>query len=149
VGTDGGRRPPQQLPTAGPTATVKKACASVRIGHDGPLAKLKEHFMFAVIRSGGKQYKVTEGETLDIELVDFPAEGAKKITISDVLMVGNGDKFSVGNPLLSGASVGLELVEEVKAKKVIAYKYRRREGYHRTVGHRQKLSRVKITAITI
>ena len=95
--------------------------------------------MFAVIRSGGKQYKVTEGETLDIELVDFPAEGAKKITISDVLMVGNGDKFSVG----------LELVDEVKAKKVIAYKYRRREGYHRTVGHRQKLSRVKITAITI
>ena len=88
--------------------------------------------MFAVIRSGGKQYKVTEGETLDIELVDFPAEGAKKITISDVLLVGNGDKFSVGNPLLSGATVGLELVEETKAKKVIAYKYRRREGYHRT-----------------
>jgi large subunit ribosomal protein L21 len=105
--------------------------------------------MFAVIRSGGKQYKVTEGETLDIELVDFPAEGEKKLTISDVLMVGNGDKFSLGNPLLSGASVGLELVEEVKGKKVIAYKYRRREGYHKTIGHRQKLSRVKITAITI
>jgi large subunit ribosomal protein L21 len=64
-------------------------------------------------------------------------------------MVGNGDKFSVGNPLLSGASVGVELVEEIKAKKVVAYKYRKREGYHRTVGHRQKLSRVKITAITI
>jgi large subunit ribosomal protein L21 len=109
----------------------------------------RSHFMFAVIRTGGKQYKVTEGETLDIELVDFPAEGEKKITISDVLLVGNGDKFSVGNPLLSGATVGLELVEEVKAPKVIAYKYRRREGYHRTVGHRQKLSRVKITAITI
>jgi large subunit ribosomal protein L21 len=105
--------------------------------------------MFAVIRSGGKQYKVTEGETLDIELVDFPAEGEKKLTISDVLMVGNGDKFSLGNPLLSGASVGLELVEEIKGKKVIAYKYRRREGYHKTIGHRQKLSRVKITAITI
>jgi large subunit ribosomal protein L21 len=105
--------------------------------------------MFAVIRSGGKQYKVTEGETLDIELVEFPAEGEKKLTISDVLMVGNGDKFSLGNPLLSGASVGLELVEEVKGKKVIAYKYRRREGYHKTIGHRQKLSRVKITAITI
>jgi large subunit ribosomal protein L21 len=105
--------------------------------------------MFAVIRSGGKQYKVQEGETLDIELVDFPAEGEKKITISDVLMVGNGDQFTLGNPLLSGASVGLELVEEVKAKKVIAYKYRRREGYHRTVGHRQKLSRVKVGKITI
>jgi large subunit ribosomal protein L21 len=105
--------------------------------------------MFAVILSGGKQYKVAEGETLDIELVEFPKEGDKKITISDVLMVGNGDKFSVGNPLLSGATVGLELVEEVKAKKVIAYKFRKREGYHRTVGHRQKLSRVKITSISL
>jgi large subunit ribosomal protein L21 len=105
--------------------------------------------MFAVIRSGGKQYKVQEGETLDIELVEFPAEGEKKLTISDVLLVGNGDKFSLGNPLLSGATVGLELVEEIKARKVIAYKYRRREGYHRTVGHRQKLSRVKITSISL
>jgi len=105
--------------------------------------------MFAIIRSGGKQYKVSEGETLDIELVEFPAEGDKKITISDVLFVGNGDKFSVGSPLLSGATVGLELVEDIKAKKVIAYKYRRREGYHRTVGHRQKLSRVKVGKISI
>jgi large subunit ribosomal protein L21 len=105
--------------------------------------------MFAVIRSGGKQYKVQEGETLDIELVEFPAEGEKKLTISDVLFVSNGDKFSVGSPLVSGASVGLELVEDIKARKVIAYKYRRREGYHRTVGHRQKLSRVKVTGITI
>ena len=105
--------------------------------------------MFAVIRSGGKQYKVTEGETLDIELVEFPAEGEKKITISDVLLVGNGDKYSVGNPLLSGATVGIELVDEIKAPKVTAYKYRKREGYHRTVGHRQKLSRVKVGKITL
>ncbi|HUB66396.1 MAG TPA: 50S ribosomal protein L21 [Candidatus Methylacidiphilales bacterium] len=105
--------------------------------------------MFAVIRSGGKQYKVTEGEILDIELTEFPAEGEKKITIPAVLLAGDGDKISVGNPLVSGASVGLELVEEVKAKKVIAYKFRRREGYHRTVGHRQKLSRVKVGKITV
>ena len=105
--------------------------------------------MFAVIRSGSKQYKVQEGDTLDIELVEFPKEGEKKITVSDVLLVSNGDKISVGNPLLSGATVGLELVEDIKAKKVIAYKYRRREGYHRTVGHRQQLSRVKITKISV
>jgi large subunit ribosomal protein L21 len=92
---------------------------------------------------------VTEGEALDIELVDFPAEGEKKVTISDVLLIGNGDKFSLGNPLLSGATVGVELLEEVKAKKVIAYKFRKREGYHRTVGHRQKLSRVKVTSISL
>jgi len=105
--------------------------------------------MFAVIRSGGKQYKVQEGETLDIELVEFPKEGEKKITISDVLFVGNGDKFSVGSPLLSGAKVGVELVEEFKARKVIAYKFRKREGYHRTVGHRQKKARVKVTSISL
>ena len=105
--------------------------------------------MFAVIRTGGKQYKVTEGETLDIELVDFPAEGDKKITISDVLMVSNGDNVSVGSPLVSGATVGLELIENIKARKVIAYKFQRREGYHRTVGHRQKLSRVKVGKISL
>ena len=105
--------------------------------------------MFAVIRSGGKQYKVQEGDTLEIELVEFPAKGEKKLSISDVLLVGNGDKFSVGNPLLSGAAVGVELVEEIKARKVIAYKFRKREGYHRTVGHRQKLARVKVTSISL
>ena len=105
--------------------------------------------MFAIIRSGGKQYKVQEGDTLEIELVEFPAEGDKKVTISDVLLVGNGDQYSVGSPLLSGASVGLELVEDIKARKVVAYKYRRREGYHKTVGHRQKLSRVKVGKISI
>ena len=105
--------------------------------------------MFAVIRSGGKQYKVQEGDTLDIELVEFPAEGEKKLSISDVLFVGNGDKFSVGSPLLSGAKVGVELVDEIKARKVIAYKFRKREGYHRTVGHRQKLARVKVTSISL
>ncbi len=105
--------------------------------------------MFAVIRTGGKQYKVTEGETLDIELVDFPAEGEKKVTISDVLMVSNGDNVSVGSPLVSGATVGLELIENIKARKVIAYKFQRREGYHRTVGHRQKLSRVKVSSISL
>jgi large subunit ribosomal protein L21 len=105
--------------------------------------------MFAVIRSGGKQYKVAEGDVIDIELVEFPKEGEKTIKISDVLFVGNGDSYSVGNPLLGGASVGLELVEDIKAKKVIAYKFRKREGYHRTVGHRQKLSRVKVGKITL
>jgi large subunit ribosomal protein L21 len=105
--------------------------------------------MFAVIRSGGKQYKVQEGDTLEIELVEFPTEGEKKLSISDVLLVGNGDKFSVGNPLLSGATVGVELVEEFKDRKVIAYKFRKREGYHRTVGHRQKKARVKVTSISL
>ena len=102
--------------------------------------------MIAVIRTGGKQYKVAEGETLDVELLEFQD---KKATITDVLLVANGSDVKIGKPALSGASVALELVEQVKADKVIAFKYRRREGYHRTVGHRQKLSRVKVTKITL
>ena len=101
--------------------------------------------MFAIIRTGGKQYKVKEGETLDVELLDNDKSGA--IKISDVLLIGDGDNIKIGKPTVSGASVTLEKVEDIKAKKVIAYKYRRREGYHRTVGHRQKLSRVKVTKI--
>jgi large subunit ribosomal protein L21 len=100
--------------------------------------------MIAVIRTGGKQYKVAEGETLDVELLEAQD---KKATITDVLMVANGSDVKIGKPNVSGASVILEVVEEVKADKVIAFKYRRREGYHRTVGHRQKLSRVKVTKI--
>ena len=100
----------------------------------------------AVIRTGGKQYKVTVGEILDVELL----EGTdSKAVINDVLLVANGTDVKIGTPLVTGASVSLEIVEEVKADKVIAFKYRRREGYHRTVGHRQKLSRVKVTAITV
>ncbi|PTY03607.1 50S ribosomal protein L21 [Verrucomicrobia bacterium LW23] len=102
--------------------------------------------MFAVIRTGGKQYKVSEGETLDIELIT-PAEGQNTATISDVLLVGEGDKVTVGAPTVSGASVTVDILDTVKARKVVAYKYRRREGYHRTVGHRQKLTRVKVSKI--
>ncbi len=102
--------------------------------------------MIAVIRTGGKQYKVAEGETLDVELL---AGEDKQVTITDVLLVANGSNIQIGKPLVGGASVLLERVEEVKADKVIAFKYRRREGYHRTVGHRQKLSRVKVSKITV
>jgi large subunit ribosomal protein L21 len=103
--------------------------------------------MFAIIRTGGKQYKVAVGETLDVELLDSQED--KSIQISDVLLIGDGDNIKIGKPVLSGALVTLEKVDDIKAKKVIAYKFRKREGYHRTVGHRQKLSRVKVTKISI
>lgn len=102
--------------------------------------------MFAVIRSGGKQYKVSEGETLELELLGTE-ENAKTATVSDVLLVADGENVTVGKPVISGASVTLELLDQVKAAKVVAYKYRRREGYHRTVGHRQKLQKVKVSKI--
>jgi large subunit ribosomal protein L21 len=102
--------------------------------------------MFAVIRTGGKQYKVSEGETLDIELID--TEVGKTATLSDVLLVGNDSSVQIGKPVVAGASVSVEVLETIKADKVVAFKYRKREGYHRTVGHRQKLARVKVTKIS-
>jgi large subunit ribosomal protein L21 len=101
--------------------------------------------MFAVIRSGSKQYKVSEGEILDVEL--FDTEEGKEAILNDVLMIGNGDVVTVGQPVIAGASVTAEIIGEVKGDKVIAFKYKRRKGYHRTVGHRQKRLRLKINKI--
>lgn len=99
----------------------------------------------AVIKTGSKQYRVQEGDILDVELLD--AEPGKETTFNEVLMVGEGANVTVGSPLVSGASVTAEVVEESKGPKLIAYKYKRRKGYQRTVGHRQKLTRVKIKSI--
>lgn len=100
--------------------------------------------MFAVIRCNGKQYKVKEGDVVDVDLLS--AVDQKEVSFSDVLLIG-GDKISVGQPSVKGAEVKGEVVGEVKAKKVIAYKFKRRKGYHRTVGHRQRHLRVKISKI--
>ena len=102
---------------------------------------------YAILKAGGKQYKVTEGDIIDVDKLD--AEAGQETTFSEVLMHGDGDKLSHGSPLLNGASVVGEVVEQFKAKKVIAFKYRRRKGYHRTVGHRQKLTRIRIKTIAL
>ncbi len=100
--------------------------------------------VFAIIRTGGRQYRVAEGDTIDIDLLE--GEAGKKITLGDVLMHADGDNVSHGAPI-DGATVTAEIVEKRKDKKVIAFKFKRRKGYHRTVGHRRKLTRVKITGI--
>lgn len=100
---------------------------------------------YAVIKTGGKQYRVEPGDTLDVELVD--AEPGAQTTFTDVLLHSDGDNLTVGNPVIKGAEVTAEVVERVKGPKVVAFKYRRRKGYHRTVGHRQKYCRVKISEI--
>lgn len=102
--------------------------------------------MFAVIKTGGKQYKVTEGQTLDVEL--FDAEEGKKATFEEVLMVGDGDNISVGKPHVKGAKVTAEVLGEIKGEKVLAFQFRRRKGSHRTVGHRQRRLRVKVDKIS-
>ncbi len=102
---------------------------------------------YAIIKTGGRQYRVAEGDTIDVDLLEGDADA--KTTFGEVLLHADGGNLTHGSPLVSGASVTGEVVEQRKDKKVIAFKYRRRKGYHRTVGHRRKLTRVKITNITL
>ncbi|MBS0276266.1 MAG: 50S ribosomal protein L21 [Proteobacteria bacterium] len=101
--------------------------------------------MFAVIRTGGKQYKVAKDDVIAIERLD--GDAGAKITFGEVLMLG-GDSPKHGAPLVSGASVSAEVVEQGKGEKVVAFKKRRRKNTHRKRGHRQHFTKVKITAIS-
>ena len=100
--------------------------------------------MYAVIRTGGKQYRVAQDDILEIERL--PGETGDKIEFTDVLMVG-GDEPQIGAPLVDGASVAGELVEQFRGQKIIIFKKKRRTTYRRKQGHRQNLSKVRITEI--
>src|SRR4026208_649290 len=113
----------------------------------GRLFLPRETMTYAIIRTGGRQFRVAEGDTLDIDLLDV--EPGKTATFGDVLLFADGKDVTQGNPLVSGAKVTAEVLEQRKDKKVIAFKYKRRKGYHRTVGHRRKLTRVKIKSISV
>jgi large subunit ribosomal protein L21 len=102
--------------------------------------------VFAIIKTGGRQYRVAEGDTIDVDLLN--AEAGKQVVLADVLMHTDGENVTHGTPI-DGAKITAEVVEQRKDKKVIAYKFRRRKGYHRTVGHRRKLTRLKIKSISI
>jgi len=102
---------------------------------------------YAIIKTGGRQYRVAEGDTIDVDVLEL--EPGKAATFGEVLMYADGDKLTHGDPLISGAKVTGEVVEQRKDKKIIAYKFKRRKGYHRTVGHRRKLTRVKIKSISV
>jgi large subunit ribosomal protein L21 len=99
---------------------------------------------YAIFKSGGKQYRVSTGDVIEVEKLD--GDAGAKITFSEVLFSGEGSSIKAGADL-KGASVVAEVVEQIKGPKVFNFKYRRRKGYHRLVGHRQKLTRVKITSI--
>jgi len=102
---------------------------------------------YAIIKTGGRQFRVAEGDTIDLDLLDV--DSGKTATFSDVLMFADGKNVTHGNPLIAGAKVTAEVLEQRKDKKVIAFKFKRRKGYHRTVGHRRKLTRVKIKSINL
>ncbi len=97
--------------------------------------------MFAVIRTGGKQYRVVKGDVLDIERL--PGDAGAAITFGEVLMTGT----TIGAPTVAGASVTGEIVEQTRMAKVVAFKKKRRKNTHRKRGHRQNVTRVKITDI--
>ena len=100
--------------------------------------------MYAIIATGGKQYKVAEGDIIRVEKLGV--EAGQEVTFDQVLVVNNGE-VKVGNPTVSGATVTATVVKEGKAKKVIVYKYKRKSGYHKKNGHRQQFTQVKIEKI--
>ncbi len=99
--------------------------------------------MYAIIATGGKQYKVSEGDTIKVEKLDV--EAGDTVKFDDVLAIG-GDKLLVGDDVKS-ASVSATVVENGKGKKVIVYRYKRKSGYHKKNGHRQAYTKVKIDSI--
>lgn len=102
--------------------------------------------MYAVIKSGGKQHRVVEGERLKVELL--AVEPGQVITFDDVLMVVNGDNIQVGTPIVAGAKVTAEVLDHGRHDKVRIVKFRRRKHYRRQAGHRQYYTELKITGIS-
>lgn len=100
--------------------------------------------MYAVIATGGKQYKVSEGDVIKVEKLG--AEAGETYTFDQVLLVG-GDELKIGTPIVEGATVEADVIDNVKGKKVVVYKFKRKTGYHKKTGHRQQLTAVKITKI--
>jgi large subunit ribosomal protein L21 len=101
--------------------------------------------MFAVLNTGGKQYKVSQGDLIEVEKLD--SDVGDKVTLSQVLMVGEGEKVEVGSPYVSNCKVTGEVVEQGKGAKIIVFKKKRRKNYRRKNGHRQFFTQLKITEI--
>ena len=103
--------------------------------------------MYAVIRTGGKQYRVEPGDTIRVERMVSPA--GEKVKLEDVLLVGDGDKVLVGNPRVESASVVGTVIEQDRGRKVRVFKYKRRKHYRRTRGHRQQFTALRIEEINV
>ena len=101
--------------------------------------------MYAVIKTGGKQYRVAPGEKIKIEQI--PADVGAQIVLDQVLMVSDGDAVKLGNPLVSGAKVSATVIAHGRGVKVKIFKLRRRKHYQRTQGHRQNYTEIRVDAI--
>jgi large subunit ribosomal protein L21 len=103
--------------------------------------------MYAVLETGSKQYRVVAGDTLEIERLDV--EAGKPFTFDRVLMVGGGDKITIGGPTVSGATIIADVVAHKRGEKKLTFKMKRRKGYHKSIGHRQELTVIKIKEIKL
>jgi len=103
--------------------------------------------MYAVIQTGGKQYRVQEGDTIEVEKIDQPV--GSEVRFGEVLLVGLEDATRLGTPTVPGASVSARVVGAGRGPKVIVYKYKRRKKYRRTQGHRQSYTRLTIEKIAL
>jgi len=101
--------------------------------------------MYAVIKTGGKQYRVAQGDKLRVE--KLPANVGETVTFGEVLLIG-GESITLGKPLIAGAKVEAKVIAQDRAKKIIVFKFRRRKNYRRKAGHRQPFTALEITGIT-
>src|SRR3990172_8493974 len=120
--------------------------ARLRKKHAQEITIVIELVMYAVIKTGGKQYRVSSGETLKVEII--PGDVGSAIVLDKVLMVADGDKLSVGKPLLIGASVNATIVSHGRGDKVRIFKMRRRKHYQKNQGHRQNYTEIRIDGIS-
>jgi large subunit ribosomal protein L21 len=102
-------------------------------------------FMYAILETGSKQYRVAAGDTLEVERLAVDA--GQPFTFDRVLLVNNDGKVTVGAPTVASATVVADVVEHIRGEKKVAFKMKRRKGYHKTIGHRQELTVVKIKEI--
>ena len=100
---------------------------------------------YAVIETGGKQYRVQQGDVLDVELLKADAGSSVEF---DVLAFSNGSELSIGTPVVAGAKVKASVVEDLRGKKIYSFKKKRRKGYRRKIGHRQDLTKIKVEEIS-
>ncbi len=103
------------------------------------------HYMYAIVRSGNKQYRVEEGMLFDVERL--PHDVGSEFDLTDVLLIGSGDSTVIGQPLVEGARVKVTVVEQWRSKRIIVFKYRQRTNYRRKKGHRQHYTRLRVDAI--
>lgn len=103
--------------------------------------------MYAVLETGSKQYRVAAGDKLEVELL--PIEAGQPVTFDRVLMVNNDGKSTFGAPTVAGATVVADVLEHIRGEKKTTFKMKRRKGYHKTIGHRQELTVVKVKEIKV